>query len=330
MDLRAPLTDSFERRHNYLRISLTDRCNFRCAYCMPVEDMEWTPRQDILTFEEIERIAKLFAAMGVDKIRLTGGEPTVRRGLVELVSKLRAIPGIETLSMTTNGDAFAALASPLKQAGLRAVNISLDTLKPDRFFEITRRNRLDRVLSGIRAALASGFDSVKINVVAMAGVNDDEFTDFLDYFHKENVEIRFIEFMPFLSNGWTQASLIPYKQIKAELEKRFKLSPVDTEPSAVAKDFKIEGSNARVGFISSMTDHFCGGCNRIRLTADGRLKVCLFAKTGPSLRDAMRAGSTDDDLEQLIRSTLSGKWAAHPPMDQLIRVNDRPMIAIGG
>ena len=329
-DVRAPLMDRFGRRHNYLRISITDRCNFRCAYCMPNEDMEWTPRSHILTFEEIERLTRLFASMGVDKVRLTGGEPTTRRGLVELVGSLGKVPGLDWLTMTTNGDALSSMAVSLKQAGIQGVNISLDSLRPDRFFEITRRNRLDRVLQGIDAALAAGFQSVKINVVAMAGANEDELCDFVEYFWDKPIHIRFIEFMPFQSNGWNKGSLIPYREMKSLIEERYSLVPLAPEPSAVAKEFSVQGGNVQVGFITSMTEHFCGDCNRIRLTADGQLKVCLFAKSGVSLRDMLRSGAGDDEIAQAVRNELNGKWAGHPAMDQLVQVNDRPMIAIGG
>ena len=297
---------------------------------MPHENMEWKDRAEILTFEEIERLSRLFADLGVDKIRLTGGEPTTRKGISELVASLASIDGIRSLHMTTNGDALAAVAPSLKLAGLKGLNISLDSLKPERFYEITRRNRLDRVLEGIDLSLAIGFEKAKINVVAMAGVNDDELPDFIERFWDQPIEIRFIEFMPFLSNGWQKGKLIPYKKMKEILDGRFSLTALAGSATDVAKEFEVAGAQVRVGFITSMTESFCDGCNRIRLTADGRLKVCLFAKTGPSLRDAMRSGATDDELEALIRNALAGKWAAHPPMEQLVQVNDLPMISIGG
>lgn len=327
---RLPLVDRFGRRHNYLRISVTDRCNFRCAYCMPHEEMEWTPQSEILSFEEIERLTRLFVSLGVDKVRLTGGEPTTRKGLVDLVAKLSPIEGLRTILMTSNGDALGTMAVPLREAGLKGLNISLDTLKPDRFFEITHRNRLDRVLAGIEATLDAGFESVKINVVAMAGVNEDELCDFIDHFKDYPVEVRFIEFMPFLSNGWQKGRMLPYAEMRQRIESKFQLTPIVTEKSAVAKEFSVAGAKVRIGFITSMTDDFCGGCNRIRLTADGRLKVCLFAKTGPSLRDAMRSGASNDELTKTISGALDGKWAAHPPMHRLIQTNDLPMISIGG
>lgn len=327
---RLPLIDRFGRRHSYLRISLTDRCNFRCAYCMPDEEMVWKDRTEILTFEEIQRLAELFAELGVDKIRLTGGEPTVRKGLVDCVRRLKSIPKINELTLTTNGDTLTTMAQPLAEAGLTGVNISLDTLRPERFFEITHRDRLSSVLAGIDAALKAGFAKLKINVVAMANVNDDELTDFVARFWNESIQIRFIEFMPFQSNGWEKARMMPYLEMRAALESRYRLISMEPEPSAVAKEFAVEGARVQVGFITSMTDDFCGGCNRLRLTADGKLKVCLFAPTGPNLRDAMRSGAGDDDLADIIRNALDGKWAGHPPMQHLVRVNDLPMISIGG
>lgn len=327
---RPPLVDTFGRRHNYLRISVTDRCNFRCAYCMPHEHMEWTPRAEILTFEEIERLASLFAAMGVDKVRLTGGEPTTRKDFVQLVEGLHRIEGIKKLLLTTNGAAMSGMAQQLRSAGISGVNISLDTLRADRFFEITGRNKLGQVLDGIDAAIESGFESLKINVVVMSGINQDEIPEFVDRFRNLPIEVRFIEFMPFLDNHWNASKLVPYKEIRRQIESRFTLMPIAGERSDVAKTFGVLGTSMRVGFITSMTDHFCGGCNRLRLTADGRLKVCLFAKTGPSLRDAMRAGASDNILEDTIRRALDAKWAGHPPMDRLIESNDLPMITIGG
>ncbi|MCC7228855.1 MAG: GTP 3',8-cyclase MoaA [Fimbriimonadaceae bacterium] len=327
---RHPLIDRFGRRHNYLRISITDRCNFRCAYCMPDEEMVWKDRAEILTFEEIQRLAELFAELGVDKIRLTGGEPTVRKGLVDFVGRLKSIPEINELTLTTNGATLATTAQTLAEAGLTGINISLDTLRPERFLEITRRDRLASVLAGIDEALKAGFAKLKINVVAMADVNDDELTDFVERFWNDPIHIRFIEFMPFQSNGWEKARMIPYSEMRAALESRYRLIPLEPEPSAVAKEFAVEGARVQVGFITSMTDDFCGGCNRLRLTADGKLKVCLFAPTGPSLRDAMRSGADDDQLADIIRNALAGKWAGHPPMQHLVRVNDLPMISIGG
>lgn len=297
---------------------------------MPHEDMEWLPRKEILSFEEIERLAALFVNLGVDKIRLTGGEPTIRKDIPILVEKLKGIQGLEHLFLTTNGATLRSLAAPLRTAGISGVNISLDTLDPVKFVEITRRDHFARVLDGISAAIEAGYQSVKINVVVMAGVNEDEMCDFVRHFREHPVEIRFIEFMPFLANGWQRAKMIPYKEMRSRIEKEFSLVPIVTDKSAVAKEFRVEGFPVRIGFITSMTEHFCNGCNRVRLTADGRLRVCLFSKTGPSLRDPLRAGATDGEMADIIGAALSTKWAGHPPMSQLIQTNDRPMITIGG
>ncbi len=297
---------------------------------MPHENMEWMPRQEILSFEELVRLTTLFVHLGVDKVRLTGGEPTVRRELPVLAAKLSEIAGLEHLYLTTNGASLRSLALPLRSAGISGVNISLDTLNPNRFMEITRRDHFARVLDGISAAVEAGYESVKINVVVMAGVNEDELCDFISHFREQPVEIRFIEFMPFLANSWERAKMLPYKEMRSRIEKEFQLKPIATDKSAVAKEFQVAGSAVKVGFISSMTEHFCDGCSRLRLTADGRLKVCLFSKTGPSLRDPLRAGAADDEMADIIRTALNKKWAGHPPMSQLIQTNDRPMITIGG
>ncbi len=288
------------------------------------------PRADILSFEEIERLARLFAQLGVDKIRLTGGEPTTRKGLPDLVERLRGIEGVDRLLLTTNGAAMRSLARPLRTAGIDGVNISLDTLDPERFLQITRRDQLNNVLDGIDASLEAGYDSVKINVVVMADVNDDELCQFLHHFRHRPVEVRFIEFMPFVENGWKRGKMMPYADMRNCIEKEFCLTPVPTESSAVAKEFLVQDASVRVGFITSMTEHFCDGCNRLRLTSDGRLKVCLFGKTGPSLRDLIRSGATDDEITEAIRVELDGKWAGHPAMTRLVESNDRPMITIGG
>lgn len=288
------------------------------------------PRAGILSFEEIERLTRLFAGLGVDKVRLTGGEPTTRKGLPELVSRLHGISGVDQLLLTTNGDAMSASAQTLRDAGIHGVNISLDSLDPKRFAEITRRDHLERVLAGIDASLKAGFESVKINVVVMSGVNDDELCQFVQHFRDQPLVVRFIEFMPFLSNDWHQGKMVPYAEMRRKIESEFSLIPIINEKTAVAKDFLVEGAEVRVGFITSMTEDFCGGCNRLRLTADGRLKVCLFAKTGASLRDAMRSGAADAEITEIVRAELNGKWAGHPPITRLLNTNDRPMITIGG
>lgn len=325
-----PLVDRFNRVHNYLRISVTDRCNFRCGYCMPPEGLDWRTRDEILTFEEIERLSRLFARLGVTKIRLTGGEPTVRRGLEELIERLAKIPGIDSLLMTTNGTTLASKALNYRNAGLTGLNISVDSLKRDRFKEITLRDELPRVLAGIDAALAANLESVKLNVVVMAGINEGELFDFIEFSRDRAITVRFIEFMPFEGNGWRSASVFSYRSMRKIIDERYMLIPIETEKSAVGKDFLIPGHRGSVGFVTSMTESFCDGCNRVRLTAEGSFKACLFAGAESSLRDPMRSGASDAVLETIIRDGLDKKWKEHPPMDLLPQIPNRSMVAIGG
>ncbi|MBO6574259.1 MAG: GTP 3',8-cyclase MoaA [Rhodothermales bacterium] len=328
----APLlTDTFARFHDYLRIALTERCNLRCVYCMPAAGVPLKPRADMLTFEEIERLARFFAERGVRKIRLTGGEPLVRKDAVELVRMLAALPGIETLAMTTNGLLLEQKLPDLKDAGLTHLNISLDTLREDRFREMTRRPGLDRVLGAIDAALAHGYSGTKVNCVVLRGSNEDELLDFAAMSIDRPLGMRFIEYMPFSGNGWDSGELVPYAEMLERVRDRWpRLEPIARGANAVSTDWRIPGARGTVGFISSMTDKFCGSCNRIRLTADGRLRNCLFGQDGVSLRDALRAGATDAELEQLVASTVRAKKAAHAGMFALADRPDRPMILIGG
>lgn len=324
------LIDRFQRQHTYLRISVTDRCNFRCRYCMPPEGLAWRTRDEILTFEEIERLARMFADAGVNKIRLTGGEPTVRKGIEELIAKLADIEGVNSLLMTTNGTTLSKKVREYRSAGLGGLNVSIDSLRRERFAEITLRDDLERVLAGIDAAVEAGFHSVKVNVVMMAGVNDDELLDFVEFAKNRPVNVRFIEFMPFEGNGWKQASVFPYRAMLSEIANHYELVPIATEPSAVGKDFAIPGFRGTLGFVTSMTDSFCSGCNRIRLTAEGALKVCLFSGAEVSLRDPMRAGAADDELLSIAKAALDRKWKEHPDLSVLAQVPNRSMVAIGG
>ncbi len=326
----ASLMDRFGRRHTYLRISVTDRCNLRCRYCMPHEGMVFQPREELLSYEEILRLSRLFIGMGVRKIRLTGGEPMVRRDLPVLIEQLSGLDGLETLTMTTNGYYLANQAETIKAAGVQALNISLDTLRPVRFFAITRRDAFTEVMAGIDAALNAGFESLKLNVVVMAGINDDEILDFIEFGKNKPLNIRFIEYMPFEGNRWTRAGVVPYREIRQRIESRYALEPLVTEPSAVAKDFALPGYPGTVSFITSMTDSFCGTCNRLRLTSDGAVKACLFGPAEISLRDPMRAGADDTTLRHLIGQAIRRKQEAHEPMETLARIENRPMIAIGG
>ena len=326
-----PLVDTFGRRHTYLRISLTERCNLRCIYCMPAEGVTLAPRSDILTFEEIVRLAHLFVALGVDKIRLTGGEPLVRKDVENLVASLGRIEGLKTLAMTTNGMLLPQKLPRLFASGLNALNISLDTLDPRKFEEITRRPGHEKVLEAIRMALDYGYDPVKVNCVIMRGFNDDELVDFAALTEDQPLEIRFIEYMPFAGNGWNDQLLVPYAQMIETIERRYgMLLRASNGPNDTSKTFQIEGFRGLLGFITSMSDHFCAGCNRLRITANGSLKVCLFGKEEVSLRDAMRAGASDETLTDLIHAAVLRKKAAHAGMYTLAASENRPMILIGG
>jgi cyclic pyranopterin phosphate synthase len=324
------LMDRYGRRHTYLRISVTDRCNLRCTYCMPAEGLTWKPREEILTYEEIIRMARIFVAGGVTRIRLTGGEPTVRHEIENLMAGLSGLPGLQELLMTTNGVTLRDTAQRYKDSGLTGLTISLDTLKPERFREISRRDHFSDVLAGIETALSAGFTPVKLNVVVMAGVNDDEVMDFVDFVKGRPLNVRFIEFMPFQKNGWDDARLVPYRQLKARIQEHYELMPIRREPSAVAKDFAISGHQGTVSFVTSMTDSFCGACSRIRLTADGAIKACLFHPREINIRDLMRTGASDEMLREKIREALLLKPEAHGDSRELVNSDNRSMIQIGG
>ncbi len=327
----SALTDTFGRRHTYLRISLTERCNLRCTYCMPADGVDLLPRHHLLSFEEIIRLSRLFAALGVSKIRLTGGEPLVRKDVSALAAALARLPGIETLAMTTNGLLLDRHLDLLCAAGLRIVNISLDTLRADRFLTITRRSGLEQVIRSVDLALNAGLDAVKMNCVVMRGVNDDELVDFARFAADRDIEIRFIEYMPFGGNGWQNKTFVPYPEMIRVLQEAFPgMHPTSDDPHATAKTWRIPGFTGELGFITSMSEHFCGGCNRIRLMADGNLKVCLFGRGEVSLRDAMRDGASDDELTALIDAAINGKKASHAGMEALAIQDNRPMIRIGG
>ncbi|NNE71940.1 MAG: GTP 3',8-cyclase MoaA [Rhodothermales bacterium] len=325
------LTDSFGRFHDYLRISLTERCNLRCVYCMPAEGVDLKPRAEMLTFEEIERLARFFVSRGVRKIRLTGGEPLVRKDAVSLIETLGAIPGLDVLAITTNGLLLKDRLPALKAAGLTHINISLDTLQEDRFRSITRRKGLSVVLDAIDASLEAGYAGTKINCVTLRGENDDEILDFARMSLDRPLAIRFIEYMPFAGNGWDQDRMVSYQEMLDIVRGEWPgLEPVQRPASAVSTDYRIPGAEGTVGFITSMTDKFCSGCNRIRLNADGSLRTCLFGKDGVSLRDAIRDGATDQELDALIGPVLRAKKAAHAGMSTIALQPDRPMILIGG
>lgn len=297
---------------------------------MPHDGIAWKKRDQLLTFEEIIRISRVFARMGVDKIRLTGGEPLVRKNLEILIEQLALIDGIKSLAMTTNATLLKPVARQLQSLGLTALNISLDTLRPDRFSEITRREDFHNVMDGIHEALDAGFQSLKLNVVIMGGVNDDEVLDFVEFAKDKKLNVRFIEYMPFKDNLWKSDKVITFQQMHDQIQERYNLYSLAAEPSAVAKDFGIESHSGTVSFISSMSDSFCGTCNRLRLTSDGSIKSCLFYPAETSLRDALRSGTTDQALEEMILHTLAMKPEAHPPAEEIAAAENRAMIEIGG
>lgn len=324
------LTDRFGRAHDYLRISLTDRCNLRCRYCMPEEGMVFAPAPSLLNDDEIIRLATIFTRLGVRKIRLTGGEPLLRKNIDRIIQTLRRLPGLGVLAMTTNGLQLAECAHTLRESGLTTLTISLDTLQPGRFIKIARRNRFADVMAGIRAALESGFAPLKINIVVMRGVNDDEIVDFVEWGKDKPVDLRFIEYMPFPGNQWQEAGLVPYRDMRKAIEEKFSLIPLVTESSAVGRSFRLEHHTGLVSFVTSMSESFCASCSRLRLTADGEIKSCLFHPAERSLRDIMRDGGNDDAIIDAIAAALNEKPMAHPPMAELLSVKNRSMIAIGG
>lgn len=326
------LTDAFGRTHRYLRISVTDRCNLRCRYCMPAPGIAVRPKSELLTFDEIERVVRVTAAMGVRKVRLTGGEPLLRRDLPRLVEQLRRVQGIDTLGMTTNGILLSRFAGELRSSGLDTVNVSLDTLHPERFERIALRPGLGAVVAGIEAAIEAGFRPVKLNVVVMGGVNDDELADFVEFARGRPLALRFIEYMPFPENGWSAARFVPCDAMVERLRRRYRVegSGELRSASAIARGFRIDGLEYPVGFIASMSDHFCAGCDRLRLTADGSVKSCLFHPAEVTLREVLRSGAPDAAVASAVREALASKPAAHPPMTELAGGTNRSMIAIGG
>jgi len=326
------LVDSFGRVHNNLRISVTDRCNIRCVYCMP-ESVRFLPRADLLTFEEIERFARVAASLGVDKIRLTGGEPLVRRDLPLLVAKLVAIPGIVDVGLTTNGILLAPMARDLREAGLRRINVSLDTLDPGRFRALTRRDGLEQVIEGILAAKGAGFDPVKLNAIAIKGMTDEDVVPLGRFAREHGLELRFIEYMPLdAGNLWERDKVLLAAEILDRLESGIgplRPSP-GQDPRAPAADYDYVDGVGRVGLIASISRPFCGSCNRIRLTADGKLRNCLFALDETDLRPLLRDGPNYEPLARALRDSVAGKWEGHEINTARFIKPERLMHAIGG
>jgi molybdenum cofactor biosynthesis protein A len=326
------LIDRFGRDHTYLRISITERCNLRCTYCMPAHGIRLKPKSELLTFDEIVYVSEILASLGIRKIRLTGGEPLVRTGVEDLCDNLAAVEGVETLALSTNGSLLQHKVKRLREAGLEEVNISLDSLREERFRKITLRARHADVLRGIEAAIAAGIPSIKINTVIIRGFNDDEIEDFTEFARALSLEVRFIEFMPFPGNGWSQTKCVPYREMKKAVERCCDLIP-ESPLAAVtgpAKVYSIKGNPGRIGFIATMSDRSCVSCNRLRLTADGRLRACLFAEDGVDIRRLLRSGASRDVIEDSVRSAVLLKWRERPGADSLLTKQDRAMTAIGG
>nr|XP_044632562.1 molybdenum cofactor biosynthesis protein 1 isoform X4 [Equus asinus] len=319
----AFLTDSFGRRHSYLRISLTEKCNLRCQYCMPEEGVPLTPKAKLLTTEEILTLAQLFVKEGVDKIRLTGGEPLIRPDVVDIVAQLHRLEGLRTIGVTTNGINLARLLPSLQKAGLSAINISLDTLVPAKFEFIVRRKGFHKVMEGIHKAIELGYNPVKVNCVVMRGLNEDELLNFVALTKGLPLDVRFIEYMPFDGNKWNFRKMVSYKEMLDTLRQQWpELEKLPEEESSTAKAFKIPGFRGQVSFITSMSEHFCGTCNRLRITADGNLKVCLFGNSEVSLRDHLRAGASEEELLRIIGAAVGRKKQQHAEL--FLMLQDSP------
>jgi cyclic pyranopterin phosphate synthase len=324
------LIDPFDRVVRDLRISVTDRCNFRCTYCMPEEGMQWMPRSEILTFEEIERLARICVERyGFNGIRLTGGEPTIRAHITRLVSKLATL-GVD-LAMTTNGATLRHHAHDLREAGLRRINISLDTLDRDKFARMTRRDELDNVLEGIEVANHAGFDRVKINAVVERGTNDDEIVDLARFGRDTGVEVRFIEFMPLdASDEWQRAKVVGQDEIVAAISAQWPTELVPATGAAPANLWRYLDGGGTVGVIPTVTKPFCGDCDRVRLTADGQFRTCLFATDEFDMRAALRSGETDEQVAERIEAAVGTKWAGHQINQVSFIRPKRTMSQIGG
>jgi cyclic pyranopterin phosphate synthase len=327
-----PLMDGHGRPIGDVRVSVTDRCNFRCQYCMPAEGLPWLNRDSLLSYEEIERLVRLLSAMGVHDVRLTGGEPLVRKELWRLVEKLSAIEDVHDLSLTTNGYLLERQVGDLVRAGLRRVNVSLDALAPDRFFQLTRRDSLAQVLAGLEAAQAHPqLRPIKVNVVALRDFTEDEVLRFAEFARSEPYVIRFIEFMPLdADRTWSRDRVLPNEEVRAMISAVHPLEPVGRERHGTSRRWRFADGKGEIGFISPVTEPFCGDCNRIRLTAEGELRTCLFSMTETDLREPLRTGATDADLEAIIRDAVWRKELKHHVNDPGFVQPERTMSRIGG
>ncbi|MEI6446305.1 MAG: GTP 3',8-cyclase MoaA [Actinomycetes bacterium] len=329
---REQLTDGHGRAIGDVRISVTDRCNFRCQYCMPAEGLPWLDRESVLTFEELERITRVLSEMGVSSVRLTGGEPLVRRDLPRLVGMLAALPGVEDLALTTNGFLLARDAEALVRAGIDRFNVSIDSLERDRFYRLTRRDALPQVLAGLEAlARFPEAHPIKVNAVAMRGVTEAEILPFARFAREHDFEVRFIEFMPLdADRNWSEEQVLTGEEIRAVVERTFPMVEEEREPSATARVFRFADGTGRLGFINPVSEPFCSDCNRIRITAEGLLRTCLFSIGETDLRGPIRSGADDTELERIIREAVWRKELKHRVGEPGFRQPPRTMSAIGG
>jgi cyclic pyranopterin phosphate synthase len=326
------LVDSFQRVHDNLRLSVTDRCNIRCFYCMPEHDVKFVSRTEILDFEEIERFARIAVGLGINKLRVTGGEPLVRRDLPVLIRRLAAISGVKDIALTTNGVLLADMAGPLYEAGLRRINVHLDTLDRERFVQITRRDDLNKVLAGLEACRKLGYVT-KINAVAVKDLVEPDIVPLARYARENGFEVRYIEFMPLdAQNLWDRGRVLLAAEIRRMLAQEISpLTPIpDPDPRAPATEFDYADGGGRVGFIASVSQPFCMNCNRLRLTADGKLRYCLFAIEEDDVKGLMRSGASDEQIAELVRCNVSRKWVGHEINSARFVAPPRPMYAIGG
>jgi GTP 3',8-cyclase len=331
MPTAGPLLDTFGRVADDLRISVTDRCNFRCTYCMPAEGLAWLPRSEILSFEELTRALAVFVRLGVRSIKVTGGEPTVRADLPTLVRMFRDVGPELDISITTNGVLLDRLAEPLAEAGVDRATVSCDSLMRHRFAEMTRRDALDKVLAGLKAAEAAGLTPIKINAVVIGGTNDDEVVEFARWSRETGYEVRFIEYMPLdADHAWERAKVVPSRQILERIDAVYPIETVGHGNEPAASYRFADGASGRIGVIAAVTEPFCSTCNRLRLTAEGMVRACLFALEETDLRAPMRSGASDDELERLIRETVWAKWSGHRIDHPDFVQPQRSMSMIGG
>jgi cyclic pyranopterin phosphate synthase len=332
MGTREPLLDGHGRRIRDLRVSVTDRCNFRCQYCMPAEGMPWLERDELLSFEEIEHLVGLMTSIGVEGVRLTGGEPLVRRDFPRLASMLSRLPRIRDLSLTTNGYLLERDAGALADAGIHRINVSVDSLQRDRFFQITRRDALPQVLRGLDAVAAlPGIRRVKVNALGIRGFTEEEILPFCELARSTEIQVRFIEFMPLdADHAWTEDQVLTGNEIRRAVEARYELLESPREPSATARVFRFADGRGEIGFVNPVSEPFCADCDRIRLTSDGKLRTCLFSLGETDLRGPMRDGASDGELEEIIRTAVWRKELKHRVNDSGFVQPKRTMSAIGG